>query len=378
MTDLALDKPVPPNAAEPNRTAPAARRGTVRPSPTALGVGLLLAVAFGLLPLVGSEYLFDAILTPFLALALAGLGLNILTGYAGQVSLGSAAFMAVGAYAAFNLSLRLPGLPFVVDILLAGLVAAAVGLVFGLPSLRLRGFYLAVSTLAAQFFVQWVFNKVGWFSNNSPSGIVTVPPLSVAGLALDGSVGRYLFALSVVSVVTLVVWRLVDSPTGRALAALRDHETAARVIGLPVLRLKLLAFAVSSFIIGVAGVLWAFAYLRTVEPAGFNLDRSFQILFIVIIGGLASLRGAFLGAALIVVFPLALARLGETLLGGLFDSGVLEMSQRIVLGLLIIAFLIAEPAGLSALLDRLWRRVAGRLAALCSALCSRFASNRSA
>lgn len=349
MTDAVLKSP-PKSTGKP----------VLRLSSTALGVGLVLAVAYGVLPLVGGEYLFDAILTPFLALALAGLGLNILTGYTGQVSLGSAAFMAVGAYAAYNLNLRLPGLPFVVDILLAGGVAAAVGVVFGLPSLRLRGFYLAVSTLAAQFFVQWVFNKVGWFSNNSPSGIVTVPPLSVAGIPLDGPVGRYLFALTVVSVVTLVVWRLIDSPTGRALAAVRDHETAARVIGVPVLRVKLLAFAVSSFIIGIAGVLWAFAYLRTVEPAGFNLDRSFQILFIVIIGGLASLRGAFLGAALIVVFPLVLARVGGALLGGLFDSGVLEMSQRIVLGLLIITFLIAEPAGLSALLDRGWNRLRRR------------------
>lgn len=328
-----------------------------RPTPGALAVVALLSVAYGVLPFIGGEYLFDAILTPFLALALAGLGLNILTGYAGQVSLGSAAFMAVGAYAAYNLSLRLPGLPFVVDILLAGVAAAAVGIVFGLPSLRLRGFYLAVSTLAAQFFVQWVFNKVGWFSNYSPSGVVSAPPPSFAGVALDGPVGRYLFALSVVAVITFAVWRLTRTATGRAFIAVRDHETAARVIGIPVLRVKLLAFAASSFVIGIAGALWAFAYLRTVEPAGFNLDRSFQILFIVIIGGLASIRGAFLGAALIVVFPLVLARLGEALLGGVFDSGVLEMSQRIVLGLLIIVFLIAEPAGLSALLDRLLRRL---------------------
>jgi branched-chain amino acid transport system permease protein len=328
-----------------------------RPTPGALGTAALLGLAYGVLPFVGGEYLFDAILTPFLALALAGLGLNILTGYAGQVSLGSAAFMAVGAYAAYNLSFRLPVLPFVVDILLAGAAAAAVGIVFGLPSLRLRGFYLAVSTLAAQFFVQWVFNKVGWFSNDSPSGIVSAPPPSFAGVTLDGPVGRYLFALTVVAFITLAVRRLTQTATGRAFIAVRDHETAAKVIGIPVLRVKLLAFAASSFVIGIAGALWAFAYLRTVEPAGFNLDRSFQILFIVIIGGLASIRGAFLGAALIVVFPLVLARLGEALLGGVFDSGVLEMSQRIVLGLLIIVFLIAEPAGLSALLDRLLRRL---------------------
>lgn len=344
------------SAADLALKAPLARP-VFRPSPAGWGVVGLLIVAWGVLPFVGGEYLFDAILTPFLALSLAGLGLNLLTGYAGQVSLGSAAFMAVGAYAAYNLHLRLPGLPFVVDVLLAGVAAAAVGIVFGLPSLRLRGFYLAVSTLAAQFFVQWVFNKVGWFSNYSASGIVSAPPPVVAGVALDGPTGRYLFALGVVTAATFAVLRLVRSATGRAFIAVRDHETAARVVGVPVLRTKLTAFAASSFIIGVAGVLWSFAYLRTVEPAGFNLDRSFQILFIVIIGGLASVRGAFLGAALIVAFPLVLSRVGEALLGGVFDSGVLEMSQRIALGLLIIVFLIAEPAGLSALLDRACRRL---------------------
>jgi branched-chain amino acid transport system permease protein len=144
----------------------------------------------------------------------------------------------------------------------------------------------------------------------------------------------------------------VRSATGRHFIAVRDNEVAARIIGVPVLRTKLLAFAISSFVISIAGVLWAFTYLRTVEPAGFNLDRSFQILFIVIIGGLATIRGAFLGAALIVVFPLLLSRLGAFLFGNAFDTGVLDMSQRIVLGILIIIFLIAEPDGLASLLDR--------------------------
>jgi branched-chain amino acid transport system permease protein len=325
------------------------------PSANALAIGTLLAAAYVAVPLWGSEYLFDAILTPFLALSLAGLGLNILTGYTGQVSLGSSAFMAVGAFSAYNLALRLPALPFLADIVLAGLITAAIGIVFGLPSLRLRGFYLAVSTLAAQFFVQWVFNKFGWFSNYSASGVITVPPLTIAGIALDSPAGRYLFSLVIVTAVTLLAWRLVRSRTGRNFICVRDQETAAAVTGIPVLRSKLQAFAFSSFIIGIAGVLWAFAYLRTVEPAGFNLDRSFQILFIVIIGGLASIRGAFFGAALMVIFPLLLARAGEGVLGTLFNSGVLEMSQHIIVGLLIIAFLIAEPSGLTALIDRAGR-----------------------
>ncbi|WP_082659931.1 branched-chain amino acid ABC transporter permease [Aureimonas sp. AU40] len=325
------------------------------PAPTAILA--LLALAYGIVPLVGTDYLFDALLTPFLALSLAALGLNLLTGYAGQLSLGSAAFMAVGAFAAFNLELRLPGLPLLASIALAGVCAAAVGLVFGLPSLRLRGFYLAVSTLAAQFFVTWALTKFGWFSNDSPSGVIDAPPLRIAGFTFASPAERYLFALTLVAGLTYLAHRLVRSPIGRDFVAVRDNETAARIIGVPVLRTKLLAFALSSFVIGVAGALWAFAYLRTVEPHGFNLDRSFQILFIVIIGGLATLRGAFLGAALIVVFPLLLSRAGQALLGSVFDSGAIEMTQRMILGALIILFLIREPDGLAALFDRLKRRL---------------------
>jgi len=323
-------------------------------------IAILLA-AFGIVPWLGSSYLIEAIMMPFLALSLAGVGLNLLTGYAGQVSLGSAAFMAVGAFAAFNLNLRVEGLPLVVSIMLAGGVAAGIGIVFGLPSLRLKGFYLAVSTLAAQFFVQWALTKFGWFSNDNPSGVIDAPALSIFGLPFEGSIGRYYFSLIIVSALTFFAWRVASSQTGRNFIAVRDNETAAKFIGVPVLKTKLLAFALSSFIIGIAGVLWAFAYLRTVEPAGFNLDRSFQILFIIIIGGLATIRGAFFGAALIVIFPVALSRLGTFLLGDVFDSGVLDMSQRIVLGALIIAFLILEPDGLAALGRRLWSRIRARV-----------------
>ena len=329
---------------------------STQPSHRWLAPAAVIAVAYLVVPFIGSTYLYEAILVPFLALSLAGVGLNLLTGYAGQVSLGSAAFMAVGAFAAYNFNLRVDGLPLIVSILLAGLCAAAVGIVFGLPSLRLKGFYLAVSTLAAQFFVQWALTKFSWFSNDSASGVIDAPPLTLAGVEFTGPVGRYLFSLTIVVVLTFLAHRLATSQTGRNFIAVRDNETAARIIGVPVLKTKLLAFAISSFIIAVAGVLWAFAYLRTVEPAGFNLDRSFQILFIIIIGGLASTRGAFFGAALIVVFPLALSRLGSFLLGDLFDSGVLDMSQRIVLGALIILFLILEPDGLSSLWGRTRRR----------------------
>jgi len=223
-----------------------------------------LALAYGLARLLGSDYLIEAIALPFLALSLAAVGLNLLTGYTGQVSLGSAAFLAIGAYAAFNLNLRVHGLPLPLTIALAGLASAAIGAAFGLPSLRLRGFYLAVSTLAAQFFVQWALNKFAWFSNNSNSGVNDAPKLQFANVSFSSPLGRYYFSLTVVAVLTALVWRLVSVKAGRDFMPVRDHDTAARIIGVPVLRAKLTAFAVSSFVIGVGGVLWAFAYLRTV------------------------------------------------------------------------------------------------------------------
>ncbi len=347
MTTAALPSTAIPSRKIPAWAAPAA----------------ILAFAYGVVPLIGSSYLFEAILTPFLALSLAAVGLNLLTGYAGQVSLGSAAFMAVGAFAAYNFNLRVAGLPLELSLIFAGFSAAAIGIAFGLPSLRLKGFYLALSTLATQFFVQWALTKFGWFSNYNPSGVIDAPPLTLFGFTFEGPAGRYLFALTVVSVLTALAARLAATRTGRNFIAVRDNELAAKVIGVSVLRTKLIAFGVSSFIIGVAGALWAFAYLRTVEPAGFNIDRSFQILFIIIIGGLASIRGAFFGAALIVVFPLILSRAGSALLGDVFDSGVLDMSQRIVLGALIILFLILEPDGLVALWDRLTKRLVASLGA---------------
>ena len=319
-------------------------------------VVVAVAVAFVVVPLAGNDYWFSAVLIPFLVLALAGLGLNILTGYAGQLSLGSAAFMAVGAFAAYNFQLRVPHLPLVVSFALGGLTAAVVGVVFGLPSLRIKGFYLIVSTLAAQFFVEWALNKFAWFSNDNASGVITAPPLVVAGHDFSSPRGRYQLTLAIVVALTVVARNLAGSASGRNWRAVRDLDTAAAVIGIPVLRVKLGAFAVSSFYLGVAGALWAFAYLGTVEPHGFDLDRSFQVLFIVIIGGLGSIAGSFLGAAFIVLLPIFLNQLAVTLSAGRIDSGHIENLQQVVFGALIILFLIKEPEGLY----RLWQRTFSR------------------
>jgi branched-chain amino acid transport system permease protein len=312
---------------------------------------IIVVVAFLVVPFIGNDYWFSAILIPFLALALAGLGLNILTGYAGQLSLGSAAFMAVGAFAAYNFQLRVPHLPLLVSFALGGLTAALVGVAFGLPSLRIKGFYLIVSTLAAQFFVEWALTKIGWFTNNNASGVITAPPLVILVHDFSSPRGRYLLTLGIVVVLTIVARNLINSASGRNWTAVRDLDTAAAVIGIPVTRVKLGAFAVSSFYCGVAGALWAFAYLGTVEPAGFDLDRSFQILFIVIIGGLGSLRGPFLGAAFIVLVPIFMNQLAQAISGGRIDSGHIENLQKIVFGGLILVLLIKEPEGLARLVQ---------------------------
>ncbi|MEK8032592.1 branched-chain amino acid ABC transporter permease [Ideonella sp. DXS29W] len=334
---LALPPPVPARATSARWVAPAA--------------WTLLAIALAVLvvPLWASDYVSSAVLVPWLVFSLAALGLNLLTGYTGQLSVGSSAFMSIGAFATYNLALRCPGLGLVPAMLIGALVAALFGVLVGLPSLRIKGFYLIVSTLAAQFFVEWVFVKFGWFSNYSASGVISAPALVVAGVDVSSPAGRYLFTLAVVVALTAFASRLVRGPTGRRWMAVRDMDTAAAVLGIPIAQVKLQAFAVSSFYLGVAGALWAFAYVGTVEPHGFDLARSFQILFIVIIGGLGSILGCFLGAAFIVLFPVLLSTVAGQHLGGLIDPGNLENAQKIVFGALIIGFLIKEPEGLARL-----------------------------
>lgn len=311
------------------------------------GFYVLLAIAFLFVPFIGNDYWFSAILIPFLVLSLAGLGLNLLTGYAGQLSLGSAAFMAVGAFAAYNFHLRIEGLPFLVSFLLGGFTAAIVGILFGLPSLRIKGFYLLVSTLAAQFFVLWVFTNFSWFSNNNSSGVITAPQLIILNHDFSTPVGRYLLTLGIVVVLGFLAKSIVRSELGRNWMAVRDMDTAAAVIGISIPKTKLLAFGISSFFLGIAGSLWAFTYLGTVEPHGFDLTRSFQILFIIIIGGMGSILGNFLGAAFIVLFPILLSNISMSLLAGAIDPGQLENFQKIIFGTLIIFFLIKEPNGLA-------------------------------
>ncbi|WP_284615846.1 branched-chain amino acid ABC transporter permease [Aquabacterium humicola] len=309
----------------------------------------LLVLAAVAVPLVAPEYLFRAILIPFLILSLAALGLNILVGYCGQISLGTGGFMAVGAYAAYNFLIRIDGMPLVLAILMGGVCATVVGVVFGIPSLRIKGLYLAVATLAAQFFTDWAFLRIKWFTNDSSSGSVSVGDLSILGWKIDTPAEKYLFCLAFVLVFGLIAKNLVRGHMGRAWMAMRDMDVAAAVIGIRPMHAKLTAFAVSSFFVGVAGALWGFVHLGSWEPAAFSIDRSFQLLFMVIIGGLGSIMGSFFGAAFIVVLPIVLDNLPYWF-GIPIDTALASHLTFMIFGALIVFFLIVEPHGIA----RLW------------------------
>lgn len=318
-----------------------------------VAVALLLAVAFFAVPMLASDYLLRAILIPFLIFSLAAIGVNILVGYCGQISLGSGAFMAVGAYGAYNFFVRIPGMPLVPALLLGGLCAMFFGILFGLPSLRVRGLYLAVATLAAQFFADWMFLRIKWFTLDTPSGSVAVSNLQVLGMPIESAISKYVFCLAILAVFALLAKNLVRGAIGREWMAIRDMDVAAAVIGIRPMYAKLSAFAVSSFIIGVAGALWAFIYLGAWEPSAFSVDYSFRLLFMVIIGGLGSIMGSFFGAAFITVLPIALNLL-MTAIANMFGIAIsttaVSHAELMVFGALIVWFLVVEPHGLA----RLW------------------------
>jgi branched-chain amino acid transport system permease protein len=309
----------------------------------------LAAICFVAVPMLVSDYAFRAVLIPFLILSLAAIGLNVLVGYCGQISLGTGAFMAVGAYAAYNLQVRIDGMPLVLSILGGGVAAMALGVVFGIPSLRIRGLYLAVATLAAQFFIDWFTNRVKWVTNDSPSGSVGVRSLEMLGYEFSTPVQKYLLCLCFVVVFGMLAKNLVRGAIGREWMAMRDMDVAAAVIGIRPVYAKLTAFAVSSFIVGVAGALWGFVHLGAWEPAAFGIEKSFQLLFMIIIGGLGSIAGCFFGAAFIVLLPLLLNYVPHWL-GLPISTATASHLEHMIFGALIVFFLIVEPHGLA----RLW------------------------
>jgi len=314
----------------------------------------VLVFAFAVVPFVINDYWVNAVFLPFLIYAIAAIGLNILVGYCGQVSLGTGGFMAVGAYAVYKLMTAFPDVSMFIHVILAGVITAGVGVLFGLPSLRIKGFYLAVATLAAQFFLVWLFNRVPWFYNYSASGQISSPERTVLGVPITGAEtapwAAYLFCLVFVTLSALVARNLTRGMAGRKWMAIRDMDIAAEIIGVNPLKAKLTAFAVSSFFVGISGALFFSVYLGAVEVGeAFGINKSFLVLFMVIIGGLGSIFGSFAGAAFLVLLPVLLK---NALVGGMgWPTDLAAHLEFIIVGGLIIIFLIAEPHGLA----QLWR-----------------------
>ena len=319
-----------------------------------IGLAIILFIAAVLIPVFGNSFFIQAVMIPFLVFSLASIGLNLLTGYTGLLSLGTGAFMGIGAYACYKLTTYFPGVNILVWIVASGFVSAAIGVVFGLPSLRIKGFYLAVATLAAQFFLSWCFIRQPWFYNYNSSGAIEVPTRTLFGIPVTGATStfttRYLVVLGFVVAMTWLASNLVHGRIGRMWMAVRDMDLAAELIGIRLLPTKLLAFAISSFYCGVAGALLVFMWYGSAEPAVFDVNLSFFILFMVIIGGLGSLTGSFFGAALIYILPIVLRYLPPKL-GIPIQSATVDHLQYMIIGALIVIFLIAEPAGLA----RLWQ-----------------------
>lgn len=314
----------------------------------------VLVVAFGIIPFVINDYWANAVFVPFLIYAIAAIGLNILTGYCGQVSLGTGGFMAVGAYACYKLMTAFPDINILIHVILAGGVTALVGVMFGLPSLRIKGFYLAVATLAAQFFLVWLFNKVPWFYNYSASGQISSPERTLFGIAITGANtqawAKYLFCAVILFALAWLARNLTRGALGRQWMAIRDMDIAAEIIGVNPLRAKLSAFAVSSFFIGVSGALFFAVYLGAAEVGeSFGIQKSFLVLFMIIIGGLGSIFGSFAGAAFLVLLPVFLKNVLVGQLG--WPTDLAAHIELMIVGALIVIFLIAEPHGI----NQLWR-----------------------
>ena len=324
------------------------------PLPIARGTVIGLLVLFiVIVPLVFGEY-YLSIINLVLISIVGALGLNILVGYTGQISIGHGAFMSVGAYTAANLAVR-AGLPFWITLPAGGLMAALIGAVVGIPSLRIKGLYLAIATLAGQLIIEWIINHVPWISGGTQASI-QVPRPSLFGFEIKTQGQLYFFLLFFALIAIVAALNLVRSRIGRAFVAIRDQDIAAEIIGIDIFRYKLIAFAISSFYAGVCGVLYTY-YFGIANYEQFQLGVSIEYLAMIIIGGLGSVLGSILGAAFVTLLPLVIRTVMESV--GAFFFAANEMStvvssmRLVIFGALIIVFLVLEPEGL----NRLWRNI---------------------
>ncbi|TXL82437.1 branched-chain amino acid ABC transporter permease [Vineibacter terrae] len=319
----------------------------------AAAVVLLPFVLGALMPALSANYYLSIINLIFIAIV-GALGLNILVGYTGQISIGHAAFMSVGAYTAANLAVRWD-LPFWITLPAGGLMAALIGAVVGIPSLRIKGLYLAIATLAGQLIIEWTINHVPAISGGAQASI-EVPKPHLFGYEFKTQGQLYFFLLFFVALAIVATLNLVRSRIGRAFVAIRDQDIAAEIIGINIYRYKLLAFAISSFYAGVTGVLYTY-YLGIANYEQFQIVVSIDYLAMIIIGGLGSVLGSVLGAIFVTLLPIAITWIVESLGTLVFEmqqiQHVVSNVRVITFGLLIIVFLVLEPEGL----NRLWRNI---------------------
>lgn len=317
---------------------------------TVLAIVVLFAV---ILPLSLHEYYLSIINLSLIAVV-GALGLNILVGYTGQISVGHAAFMSVGAYMAANLAVKL-GLPFWITLPAGGLMAALIGAIVGIPSLRIKGLYLAIATLAGQLIIEWIINHTPAISGGAQASI-QVPRPALWGYELRTQGQLYFFLLFFSALAIVATLNLVRSRIGRAFIAIRDQDIAAEIIGINIFRYKLLSFAISSFYAGVCGVLYTY-YLGIANYEQFQIVVSIDYLAMIIIGGLGSVLGSILGAVFVTMLPIVLRLAMEPLAGMFFSPGemssVIASTRLVLFGGLIIFFLVVEPEGL----NRLWRNI---------------------
>jgi len=327
----------------------------VYPLPLARWTVAGLVVLFVALPLSLNEY-YLSILNLILIAVVGALGLNILVGYTGQISVGHGALMSVGAYTAANLITRLHA-PFWLAVPAGGMMAAAIGAVIGVPSLRIKGLYLAIATLAGQLIIEWTINHVPWISGGVQASI-DVPRPSVLGTQLKTQTQLYFFLLLFAALATVGMMNLARSRIGRAFIAIRDQDVAAEIIGIDIFRYKLLSFAVASFYAGVTGVLYTY-YLGVANYEQFQINVSIDYLAMIIIGGLGSVLGSIFGAIFVTMLPIATRWTLESLGGLIFSpselANIIPNLRLMIFGALIIIFLALEPEGL----NRLWRNVLG-------------------
>ena len=316
-------------------------------------VGVVAVIFFGIIPLTLDAYYLSVANLVFVAI-IGALGLNILVGYTGQVSIGHGAFMSVGAYTAANLAIRL-GSPWPVNLLAGGLMAALVGAVVGIPSLRIKGLYLAIATLAGQVIIEWIINHVTFISGGVQASI-EVPRPRLGSMVLSSQRDMYFFLLVFVVLAVVGTMNLVRSRIGRVFIAIRDQDIAAEIIGIDIFRYKLLAFAISAFYAGVTGVLYTY-FLGIANYEQFQIGVSIDYLAMIIIGGLGSVLGSIFGAAFVTLLPIVIRRMMEAFGDVLFSPqtvlNLIPNLRLMLFGALIIFFLIVEPEGL----NRLWRNI---------------------